>query len=59
MFDIVKPEYANKTFRMPIEFIRELEAVAQNNNVSVNNLVIQCCEYALKNRADAEPEKDV
>ena len=39
----------NKTFRMPLELIQQLQTLAQNKDVSLNNLVIQCCEYALKN----------
>ncbi|SHK92140.1 CopG-like RHH_1 or ribbon-helix-helix domain-containing protein, RHH_5 [Selenomonas ruminantium] len=37
----------NKTFRFPQELIDKLEQVAKEQNVSVNNLVKQCCEYAL------------
>lgn len=48
-FRIEKPEMTNKTFRMPAELVEKLQTVAQNQNVSLNNLVIQCCEYALKN----------
>jgi EAL domain-containing protein (putative c-di-GMP-specific phosphodiesterase class I) len=29
--------------------VNKLETVAQNKGVSVNNLVVQCCEYALAN----------
>lgn len=49
MFQIKKTEYTNKTFRMPTDLIRQLEILAQNKQVSLNNLVIQCCEYALNN----------
>ena len=49
MFKVEKPEYINKTFRMPLELVRELEIVAQQKNVSLNNLIIQCCKYALEN----------
>ncbi|MCL2851485.1 MAG: Arc family DNA-binding protein [Defluviitaleaceae bacterium] len=52
MFDVKKPEFTNKTFRMPVELVEKLSTVAQANNVSVNNLVIQCCEYALDNMSD-------
>ena len=48
MFKIEKPEMINKTFRLPQKLIQELQVVAQNNKVSLNNLVQQCCEYALK-----------
>ena len=48
-FRIQKPEMVNKTFRLPLELVMRLQIVAQNKNVSLNNLVVQCCEYALKN----------
>jgi len=47
MFKIQKPEYVNKTFRMPLDLVSKLETLAQNENISLNNLIIQCCEYAL------------
>lgn len=52
MFDVKKPEMANKTFRLPVELIKRLETVAQEKGVSMNNLVLQCCEYALDNLKD-------
>ena len=57
MFDVKKPEMANKTFRLPVELIKRLETVAQQNGVSMNNLVVQCCEYALDNLKDSEKNK--
>lgn len=49
MFKAQKPETVNKTFRLPKELVQELQTVAQNQGVSLNKLVQQCCEYALKN----------
>lgn len=49
MFKVQKPEMTNKTFRLPLKLVQELQTIAQNKNVSLNNLVQQCCEYALKN----------
>lgn len=49
MFEVKKEEYINKTFRMPVELVKKLEFIAQNEKVSLNNLVIQCCEYSIKN----------
>jgi len=49
MFKIEKPEMVNKTFRLPLELVETLQTVAQNKGVSLNNLVKQCCEYALAN----------
>ena len=56
MFRIEKPEMINKTFRLPLDLVEELSTVAQNQNISLNNLVKQCCEYALKNLDDNEPK---
>lgn len=49
MFQIKKTEYVNKTFRLPVELVKKLEILAQEKGVSLNNLVSQCCEYALDN----------
>lgn len=57
MFDVKKPEMVNKTFRFPAELVKQLEAVAQNKGVSLNNLVVQCCEYALDNLKDSDEPK--
>ncbi len=48
-FKIKKTEYVNKTFRLPVELVKQLELLAQEKDVSLNNLVVQCCEYALEN----------
>ncbi len=48
MFKIEKNETINKTFRIPTELAKTLQKVAQEQGISMNNLVIQCCEYALK-----------
>lgn len=49
MFEVKKTEFVNKTFRMPAELVKRMETIAQNEKVSLNNLVVQCCEYALSN----------
>lgn len=49
MFEVQKEEYVNKTFRMPVSLIKELETLAQKEKVSLNNLVVQCCKYSLEN----------
>jgi hypothetical protein len=49
MFVVKKSESTNKTIRMPSELIEALEKVAGEKDVSFSHLVIQCCEYALKN----------
>ncbi len=47
MFAVKKIEMVNKTFRLPTELVKRLATVAQEQGVSMNNLVGQCCEYAL------------
>lgn len=37
----------NKTFRIPINIVEELERIAGECNTSVNKVVVQCLEYAL------------
>ncbi|MBD5142339.1 MAG: Arc family DNA-binding protein [Oscillospiraceae bacterium] len=37
----------SKTFRLPVNLSEELERLANENNISVNSLVIQCLLYAL------------
>ena len=52
MFEVTKPEMTNRTFRMPQALVDKLGEVAQKKGVSLNKLVVQCCEYALKNLPD-------
>ena len=47
-------DMVNKTFRFPQELLERLEQVAKEKNVSVNNLVKQCCEYALGDLPEGE-----
>ena len=50
MFEIRKTEeMINKTFRLPASLLDELTQIAEHEKISVNNLVRQCCEYALGN----------
>lgn len=49
MFKIQKEEYINKTFRLPLNLVNQLEVVAQQEKISLNNLIVQCCRYALEN----------
>ena len=56
MFEVKQTdEMANKTFRLPVPLLEELAKVAEHKKVSVNNLVRQCCEYALANMS---PDKN-
>ncbi len=51
MFKLQKgyDEYITKTFRLPREFVEKLEKIAFENNLSLNQLVIQCLKYSIDN----------
>lgn len=53
-FKVKKIEYINKTFRMRRDLVERLSTVAQNEGVSVNELVVQCVEFALDNMKHLE-----
>lgn len=46
----------SKSFRLPDEMIQQLDKLAYENNLSLNQLVIQCLRFALDNldREDKE-----
>ena len=52
MFEVRKPQYINKTIRMSTEMIQTLECIAKDKDVSFNQVVVQCCEYALGSMAE-------
>lgn len=58
MFKVEKTEYVNKTFRFPKQFVEELQTFASKNDISVNELVMQCCKYALKNSVNINTHED-
>lgn len=49
MFKIRKNdiEYENKSLRLPIDLITEVQKLADENDISFNKVVIQCIQYAL------------
>jgi len=50
MFKIQKGyDSESKTFRLPVELVERLELLAANNKLSLNQLVIQCLNYAVDN----------
>ncbi len=57
MFEIKKPSASNKTIRMPDSLIEKLEMLAAKHDISFNQLVVQCCEYALDNLSDIKSKK--
>ena len=53
-FKIEKTEYVNRTFRITKELADTLSKIAQSENISVNELVVQCCNYAIANMENTE-----
>ncbi len=47
---VIKKGYPSisKTFRLPINICNRLEELANENNLSLNALVVQCIMYALE-----------
>ena len=41
-------ETVTKTFRIPSDMAETLEKLAYDNDLSVNQLVVQCLDYAIK-----------
>lgn len=39
----------SKSFRLPEELVEKLDKLAFENNLSLNQLVIQCLNYAVEN----------
>lgn len=51
-FIIKKPTSSNRTVRMPDELIDKIGKLANDKGISFNQLVIQCCEFALDHLND-------
>ena len=43
-----------RTIRFPEVLFEKLSAAAQQNNVSLNRFVLQCCKFALKHMKDSD-----
>ena len=55
-FKVEKHEYVNRTFRLTKELAETLSEIAQREEISVNELVVQCCNFAISNM-DVSDEK--
>ena len=51
------PETVSKTFRLPINVVRRLDRTAYINNLSLNQIVIQCLNFSLNEIDTAGEEK--
>lgn len=50
MFKIQKGyDSESKTFRLPIELVERLQTLANQNKISLNQLVVQCLNCAIDN----------
>ena len=57
MFKIKKGyDTVSKTFRLPIELVENLDSLAYKYNLSLNQLVVQCLNYAIENLDESESD---
>lgn len=60
MFKIQKGyNTVSKTFRLPIELVDDLNKLSFKYNLSLNQLVVQCLNYALENLDESDVKKDI
>ncbi len=57
-FIIKKPTSSNRTIRMPDTLIEKISKIANEQDVSFNQVVVQCCEYALDNISKNEDSQE-
>ena len=59
MFKIQKGyDTVSKTFRLPIELVEKMDSLAYKYNLSLNQLVVQCLNYALENLEEDDIQND-
>ena len=49
----------SKSFRLPTDLVDKLDILAFKNNLSLNQLVIQCLNYALENLETDDEQKKI
>ncbi len=52
-----RPEFVTKTFRLPKELMEKLDRIACINDISLNQIVIQCLTYAFNDIDTKDIEK--
>lgn len=57
-FIIKKPKSSNRTIRMPDPLIERINELAAGQGISFNQLVVQCCEFALEHLKQPANDKD-
>lgn len=58
MFVVKKHESSNKTIRMRNELIEKLKKIANEKRVSLNQLIVQCCEYAIEHLSENDDKSN-
>ena len=53
-----RPETVSKTFRLPVNVVRKLDRIAYINNLSLNQIVIQCLNFSLNEIDSSDEEKN-
>ena len=56
-FIIKKHSASNRTIRMPDDLCKVMTDIAEQKGISFNQLVVQCCEYALANLKEEKSNK--
>ncbi len=51
-------ETTNRTFRFPKSLMDKMSVIAQKENISLNNFVVQCCEYAIEHFQSSDTESE-
>ena len=46
----------SKSFRLPVELVEKLDKLAFENNISLNQLIIQCLTFAIDNLDEQHDE---
>ena len=59
MFKIAKGyDHVTKTIRIPAPLAEELETLAARNNISLNQLINQCIQFAMENQEEPQGTDD-
>ncbi len=58
-FKVKHQEYVNRTFRFKKEFIDRLDKVCDEENISLNKLIVQCVEFALENMESSNVKETI
>lgn len=60
MFKVRKAEESsNRTIRFPKSLLEQMSKIAQQEKVSLNSFVVQCCEYAMNNLPESNNDNEI